>query len=482
MPPEAPAAAAPPPPAPTIPPAPAASPRPDAPVDGQRLGLDKKPLHEGVPSLLSKLFDDVSVDGKAKDKGKGKDKADAPAAPAKPADGALDPAKPDGDKPIAVRRKKVERPALPIDDAPAPAPAPRAQAAPAPAAAEGDETTFRAGLEENEREMLEDAEWLEKRDPAQYRGLGERTKKFLRDHAAMVEAPDFQDHGGEEGDEYKQFLAANQPKLTRAQQREIQEGRIADRVRGEYDGKFKDQQFEIFASTEEPRIRQDGDKLYLKLASTAMPKEIADGFNAAVKARGQEAAIKEYKLELDVARPIMQAAVEDIKELRRIGRVDSKTGRQLQAEAMAPHEPKFQQHERLRNLFKHECESFLQNGGAALQQNGRWFVTRDEMATIRQKRPDLAGKYWTFTVDQIVERALARIPQVIKDTVALKRKDFEGYGFWRDAAPAAAAPAAPAKPSSSGLPRPGPIPGAGARNDLPTDGARLAAILRGQAS
>ncbi len=303
MPPDAPivapppSAAAQPPPPPVAPPAPAG---------------DEKTPHKDVPELMRLLMADVTEE----DAGKPKEKTDD--APKPTAADAPPPAAAEPDKPIKVRKPKVERPALPIDVAPAA----RQSAPPAPAAAPDDAKKFEAELEEGERETLDDARFLEKRFPDKYKGFAAKTEKFLRDHRAMVKQADFDD----QSPEYQTWLTQNQPKLTRSEIRTIEEARIGDSVREESNKRIADVEHRSYVRDEEPKIEALGHQVYAELANTQLPDDVSKVLKDAIAAaggdpqKGYAKAIETHKLELETAQSILTAAAEDLKEFERITR------------------------------------------------------------------------------------------------------------------------------------------------------------------
>jgi hypothetical protein len=438
--------------------APASDPKPSTPA----YAPDK------IPGLMRRLLDSVPDPETAEPEKKPevtppeKPKAEAPAEPAKPVVTA------EPEKPIALRKPKLKRPEIPAE-------APKPAAAPEPVAAPKPDPKWEEGLEENEREMLSDARELEEVMPEKYKGFAARTEKFLRDNAARKAAEDFD----EQDPKYQTWLKQAMPALSRKEQREFQEVRVANRVKETTDAKLTELKHQLFVRDQEPKIEQEGRAIFNELAKTSLPEDVAK----AVKDEGYEKATATYKLELETAQEILAAATEDIKEFFRVSRVDPETKRALVREATDPSDPKFAQHERLRKIMDDVCSEFRTNAPQEQQLvNGKWFVTRDEWKRIPEAE---RSKYWTFNNRQIVDQAKRSLKGVIEATIAEKRKRIEGYGWTRAPKPVAAPAAATSKPepTTPAAPRGTPIPTAPAgetRPEVDPRAARIAAALTQQ--
>lgn len=405
------------------------------------------------------LFEDIAAeepgDEEAKKKAEDEKKKSAAPAPAAP------PAAPDPEKPLRVRKAKVERPALPLDEKrPAPSPA----ALPPPAApAAPDTKAFEESLEENEREMLSDAKDLEKRFPEKYKGFAARTEKFIRDHIAWTERAEFDD----QDPEYRQFLTG-QPTLTRGEIRQLEEARISDNLRKEYDGKFTSLQHQTFVREHEPKISQLGQQVYSEIARTALPedvlKELTDQIAKHGAEKGYTEAVKSFKMEIETSEEILAAAADDIKEFHRLNTKDPVTGKLMVEFATEQANPKFQQHQRIASIINDVCESFKNNAGEDAVRAGKWFVTREEWHKIR---PDQRSKFWTFTNAEIITQAKKNIKGVIAQAIATKTQYLKDRGWSRSSQ---AAPPAPPPPTPTGRPAPGPAPVPGANGPGATGG------------
>jgi hypothetical protein len=429
-------------------------------------------IKDSIPELMKQLMRDVTDDEAA---GEVKKKEPAP-----PADSN---AKPEGEKsadkkpaapveePIKLRRQKKERPALPVvDDTPPPPAAPAARPAAEVAAESGKK--WEEGLEENEREMLEDARILEKVNPAK-KGLAAKTEKFIRDHIAFTQRADFD----ENDPEYKQFLEANAPKLTRTEIRAIEENRIAENLRRENDSKFADLHYRSFVKEKEPEIDRIGQQVHSELVNNQLPDDLAKILRENIAKhggpKGYEEAKKTHLLEIETAEAILAAAADDIKEFHRLNTVDPQTGRTMVEFASSPSSPKYEQHKRLGDMVANICEAFKNSAGEEAIRDGKWFVTRNEWLRLK---PEARGRFWTFSNKEIIDRAKAGIKGAITGAIEQKWAYLKARGLTRQQAQAAAA-AQPPKPTPRTPPAPAPVPAGGDEGQPVSEGAKLAAAF-----
>lgn len=359
-------------------------------------------------------------------------KAPAAAEPAAPAE-----------PPIRLRRPKVERPALPIPRAAAPA----IPAAPPPAAPDNQ---WEQKLKANEREMLDDARELEKVMPERYPGFAAKTEKFLRDNAAREATPNFE----ADSPEHCAWLDANQPKLTTREIREFTERRVAaslePKLRSEYEAKHQTIQHQLFVRDEEPKIEAVGRQTFNDLVRSCVPEDVLTEIGSVGVAKANE----RFGLEIETATNVLTAATEDIKEFMRLSRRDPQTRRLLAEEVTDPSNPKFSQHERLRQIVDDVCDAFRKTPeGSAPNAQGKWFVTKKEWMDIPAAR---RGDFYTFTNQQIIDRAKANLKGVVEAAIGQQRQRLEARGWGRKtSAPPVTVPAVPTPPAA---PRGGPIP------------------------
>lgn len=440
----------------TTPTAAPAAPAPDTPAPEER--------HPGVSKLLDMLISDPESEKEPKPEIPPLPSAPVPK-PAAPA-----PAPAADDKPIRGRQRPAPpaptRPPLPIEATPAARPP---AATPVPPASEVE-------LEANERQAIEDAEYAERHLGAEYSGLGAKMKKFVRDNIAYSSGPDFDP----ESPEYREWLAANQPHVTPAQQRAIMEAQITERATATARSQVGKVEHELYVRDTEPVIRQEGAKVYGELAELALPKEVRDILSDPAYAKDQNAgwaeAKKYHQLEINTLHGVISAFKDDVEELDRISRKNPRNSQPMVQEANYAADPKFTQHQRLRNLVAQMCEDF-KTSGESQQKNGRWFVTREELSKIP---PAQRGQFWTLSNNDVVARAKTKIPATVNQAIKSQLAEQAARGFIRPARPAPTPPAAPPRPGPSAppAPRPSAIPTSEPGSTV-TAGGKLAAALNG---
>lgn len=445
-------------PAPASPPTPPAAPA-TPPVPPQ----DNKE----IANKLMKLLVDTKDQPTEQPEKKPEPAAPAAATPATPAKPAAD------EKPIKVREKKKAPPE-------APPPVPRAEVhAPVqvvppatPKVPEQSDEEFEKDLVDEEREQLELARYAEKKFPDKYKGLSDRTKKFLKEHAAKVSAADFD----ESDPDYQKWVKANQPRLSGVDIRKIDEARITENLEKKYESKNTELRHEMFVRDEEPKVKQEGNRIHQKLANIALPDDVRQAFEAKTKELGDpkkaiDAVQKEYALEFEIADNIVNVATADIEEFLRLSKINQQTQRPLKAFDAAN-----EQHNRILTMVTEICREFKSAGGDALKRDGKWFATREEWQQIPA---DQRKNWWTFTNEELIDMAMKRVPRAIDIACKQERDRFEKkWGFTRQRAAAPAPVAPPPTPihSAPAAPRPAPLPGAGSP-PAPSVGAQLAAKL-----
>lgn len=436
-------------------------------------GADSHPQPDVIPENVSKLLRNLNLDGETPEKtNEPAAKPADPKAPTDPKAGApkdpkaeppKDPNAPATDPGIRLRKPKVARPELPL----AP-PVPAATAQPKDESYKAD-PQWESGLDEEQREMLADAKFMEQRFPDKYKGWAARTAKFLKEHADVTNKETFDANSPE----YKLWLDKNQPRLSREQIREIEEVRVADRVNKEWAGKHADLQHKIFVREEEPKIQASGQGIFAEMANTALPDDIAQ----AIKKDGFAKANELYALEIGTAQNVLTAATEDITELIRLSTKDPETGRPLQGPVNDPADPKFAQHERLSGMIGYFDEQFKTTAPAEQQvRGGKWFVTRDEWAQIA---PNQRHRFWTFALKDYVPLAKSHAKIAVAEAIGQRRKQMKELGWQPPAAkapPAAPPPKAP-PPQPTNTPRlPAAVPTPGTPDPLPEIDARAARL------
>ena len=401
-----------------------------------------------VRSLMTNLFDSVDEDGNEKpkvlEKPKEPEKKPEVKVEVKPGEKPVDAKE---DQPIRVRREKVKRPDLP---APVGEEEQKPQTVETPTKPD---PKWESELSEDDREMLADARYMEERFPDRYKGWAAKTERFIRDYAAKT---------GEEGFDpespvYKAWLAKAQPKLSRAEIREIQETRVADRIEKEQAKKYSDLNYKLFVREEEPKIEAERQRLQNELINLAAPDEVVEGF----KKMGVEKAAAAFKMELRVIEEVASTAASDIAELDRLSRKDPESGRPLVTPAVNESDPKWVQHMRLSTMVKSLCEGFKANAPQNQQvRDGKWFATRDE---YKRMTPAQRQNWWTFTNKELVNLAKPGIKAVVAQRIKAQIAELEGHGFKR-VLPTSETPAAPVKTQTASTPRPSAAPATGDPN------------------
>lgn len=416
-------------------------------------------------------------------------KADAPA-----------PTPPPEEKPPELPRKKT-------DATPPPAPAaPPVVAAPVKA----DDESFEKDLVEEERVMLDDARAAEKYLADKYKGFGPKMLTFLRENAKKAELVD---KGELDQGVYEKWHADNVPKIGVLDQRKVTEERVRESVRKDYEPKIDEERHARWADAEAPKIKARGNEVYNKLSNSALPDEVMAAIAERTKGitdrteyvKKVQEVQKEYALEFEVAEAVINQATNDIEEFHALTTTNPATGKSLRAlhadaevwdPAQARWVPNIQstnpvarQHAGILAMVSALCTDFKATGGAALKNaQGQWFATREEynqMKSMVEKgelAPQEFKKWWTFTNEQIVDRALGRVKDVVKQGVKSRLEYLEGRGFKRSIAAAPAAPTPPTPPQPPGAPaapRPS-LPPPSGTPPAPSMGASLAGKLTSQ--
>jgi hypothetical protein len=413
----------------------------------------------------------------------------APAAPAAPSA-----PQPDG----GIKRRKDPKTPEPPDKAPpvpkkedlnkpAPGTAPAPAAPAAPKTPEPTDADFEKELVEEERVLLDDARAAEKYLPEKYKGHSAKMTTFLKESVkrlAAVEKGELDGKPWEQAD-YQKWYEQNVPKVSLLDQRQVQRLSVKDDLKKDFEPQIENERHARWIDTEQPKIRAKGDDIYRKLSNGALPDEVMTAITERTKgltvgtpeyrAKIDEVQ-KDYALEFEIAQNVINVATGDIEEFHRLTTVNPATQKPLTAfDAANP------VHERLVNMVTEICNEFKTTGGADLKKEGKWFVTREEWQGMA---PEQRGPFWTFTNDQIIERALGKVKGAVSTLVSQERKKLEEkYGFKRTfaAAPAAPAPApAPAPAGAPPAPRPAPAGGGGGSAPQPSVASMLAGKLTSQ--
>lgn len=431
--------------------------------------------HEGLPALMHNLLSDVPDDQKPVVK----EKTDAEKETEKKETDRLaaieaEKNKKTTDRPVTARREKVKRPELPIT------PERREEAPPEPrATTRQTKPEDEADLEPEEKQMIADALEAEKLLGEKHTGLGDKARRFVRANIDFIKKAG--DSFDDQSPEYLKFLEQNQPRLSPADVREINEIRVSNRAREQILPEVEKMKDQRYADLEEPKVEQIANNTYNQQAMLVTPKEILDAIEEETKLaggdrnKGYQAAAKYYKAELDVIHEVLTGVKADVREFERITRINPETGRPLVKVATDPKDPRFALHNRLAELVRAECSTFQSSAPQAEQvRNGKWFVTKDEWFKID---PSKRGAFWTFSNKEIMERALKRVPAYVQTRIKAEQDRLTALGYNR--APRAKKEAAPPPPQRGAPPAPHPsaVPGDGAHGAAKTDGGKLAAAF-----
>lgn len=354
--------------------------------------------------------------------------------------------KPADHKPVSVRKKKIKLPEIPKESAPpATATATQTEDASKPPSELWEDT-----LSEEDKLILDDAKFAESKIPA-HKGLSSRVEKWMKDRAAFLEKnPDV-----DENDPAYQALLRQRPSLSALDQRKLNEIRFTDRAKSEVDNATKEMEYKLFIRDEEPKIRQQADKIFTEIANTALPDDLVQ----ARKDLGHTEFVKAYKAELEIANTVASTVVSDIAELRRITTIHPKTGRPLSPIATNDTDPKKVQHDRIKEMVNGVSKAFLDhgiaNGNAGLIRDGKRYVTLSEWGKLSDYQRQSA---WTLGIDEIVKIAIGGVKGAIQSKIKAEHDRLTSRG-WQRVLPAKPAVKAEAKPTQTPPTlKPAPIP------------------------
>jgi hypothetical protein len=360
------------------------------------------------------------------------------------------------EKPIKAKKKPApERPALPVATQPA-APAPtQAPAAPTPPPA-APVQKIEDVLNEDELQMLEDSRDLEKLTGAKHAGLSARTEKYLRENQKRLSELKADGIDPETDGDYQAWARANRPSVTARDYEQLRIHRVKEAVSKEPNTELENVKHQLFERDERPKIKQEVDQIYSRLARESMPDEVKTEFDRLSKDHGApkawEMVQSSHRLEVEITENVMNAAVADVELFKGLTRT-SPSGRPL---------VKFDEgnpsHMRIHQMIGDTCQAFKELGGQSQVRDGKWFVTRDEWNSLPV---DQRQNYWTFSNDELISVAMRGIKPVINKAIEAERKRMEARGFKRiisqQVAPSQPTPPPTPTPSAA-APRPSPIP------------------------
>ena len=441
---------------PTIPPAAPPAPAPAASPTGLK-EVDKTQVHD----LFQRLIDTSNEENPTPPA-----KKEPVADPAKqdPKD-ATPPAPAPGDPSIKVHKKPAlaKRPELPKAAAEPPAaaaPKPGAAAPAAPVAPADD-----SDLLENEREMITQAKLVEETVGGTHKGLEQKTRQFICDHAKYLEQhPEVDDENDADAQKaYTAWVQQHRPNVTPADIARAQEERVVSRATEASTKEIEDLRHENFVIQETPKIEREAADYRASMFASALPDEIMavinDKAHAGDMKKGAAAAQELFGEEIATAKRIIDVASADIAEFLKIGASNPKSGRGLVSAPTAAEPERLAQHQRLNTMVTQICDGFKNSATEKeLVKEGRWFVTREEWHAIP---PAERGRFWTFNNKEIIQRAIGGLKNTIKTAIDYNADQMKKRGYVRAPRPAAA----------PGNPPPPPVPGAPAPRSAPVPGA-----------
>lgn len=391
-------------------------------------GDEPKPEPERSRTLHEALADTTPIPAK-KEEPKAEEKKPEATKPAEPA--------PVAEKPI----RKRQRAAAPAEPPPPPPVVPAVeQAAPAAKAPPPADEEWEKSLLDEERDQLEAARFAERRFPEKYKGLGAKVEKFLKEHAAKVNAPDFQ----ADDPSYQSWLQKNRPTLSQAEIRTIERERLRDELRPEIDERTNQVRDELFRTTHEPQIKRRADDFFAAAVREALPADVLKGLTD--PARGVKWARENYPLEVEIAENIAKTAADDIEVFARLTTANPATGRPFE-----PYDKDNEAHRRVIALVKEVCEEYKTATANRPERirDGKAYATRLEFARLP---PEQRAKYWTLSDNEIVAIARAKVKHAATRAIEQERTRIARY----TKRPASEAPAAQ-QDAPPPAPRPSPL-------------------------
>jgi hypothetical protein len=413
-------------------------------------------IAENLASLLTGTAPPVKPEAKPADEQK--------PAPAKP--------KPD-EKPIKVKKAAVVKvedvaPTVPKRDAPPPPEAPKPDS----------DEDFEKSLLEEERAQLDDAKAAEKYIPDKYKGHSSKLRSFLKENAAKSVAVE---KGELDSADYKDWYEANRPKIGPLDFRAIERSRIKEEMTREFQPKIEEEKHERWVEAEAPKIRSRGDEIHTKLTNSALPEEVMTAISERTKGVTDRAEYvkrvnevqENFKMEFEVADTVIKQATADLEEFFRLVTINQKTGKPVKPRNADPGSEEGKWHAQIANMAHAVGDEFKASGSPDLRRDGKWFATWREWNGMT---PEQQAAWWTFSNDEVAERAMGKVKGIIAAEVKRRNDYLESRG-WRRNSASAAAPATPPPAGAPPAPRSSPPP---ANSTAPVSvGSRLAAQLVG---
>jgi len=330
--------------------------------------------------------------------------------------------KPDEKKPDAPAEKKEDAPA-PVErpirkrvrqepPVPVAAPAPIVVAAPAPAV---DDRAWEKDLLEEERDQLEAARFAEQKFPEKYKGLGDKVSKFLKEHAAKLAAPDFD----QQDPRYTDWLNKNRPTLSQHEVRMIERARAKEETLAEVQESQKDLYDESFRQFTKPVVQAKGTAFFKEALLESLPDEVRAALND--PAKGVEYVKEQFPLEVDIAENITRAASDDAQTFLELTTVNPKTSRPLTA-----YDKNNPAHRRAIEMVRDISTDYrteIANKPERFR-NGKAYVTRLEYANLEPAR---RAEFWTLPDAEVLTLYRRRVKGIVGNAIKGERDRLQRY-------------------------------------------------------
>lgn len=361
----------------------------------------------------------------------------APAAPP-PAPELAAAAPPPPDETPAPR--KAKKSVIMVDDIPQPTPPPAAEPTPAtPPAADPDES-YVAGLTDEQRDELHEAEVAGRLFPEKY---GDRRKKLLSWYrqvdstAQQLRSADPERSLDENDDEFKRFLDTK-PRMDAAASKRVQRSIGAEEAVKEVKSTYEPKLEELKRKQDEIEFKPQAEKIVSQIGSGVMNlivNDEASPLTEAAKAMQQkgDSAADDYPLEVEIVQREMKILSTAANEMAHFSRGIRKY------DANNPY------HAGLVNFINVQGDAFKANGGNLRIRDGKSFITRAEMAQLRRAKSPEADRYWTFSDRDVFVIMANQAKKNMEDALKQEQELAGKRGFVR-------------KAKANSAPTPNPIP------------------------
>lgn len=289
-----------------------------------------------------------------------------------------------------------------------------------------------SGLDEDEVEEVERAQFAERAHPEKYVGHAQRVLGFIRKHKDFIgqmEAAGEDDI--ESTSKYKSFVKQNRPAISNAERRRLDQERIAEEVA---------QRTKAEVSREVSELRK---QLIETRAAPIVQQAVNDFRQTVVSILPKE----EDPLVQQTSERYAQHAVTAANEFLYL------------SNRLKPYDGNNPIHKNLGDFLEQQASVFIQSKDANLKRGNQTFVSR---ATYNTMASAERSKHFTFTDEDVLGILAVNAKQAAEHEVATERKRLEAAGYIRQDKKVApvVAPRAQVEPP--------PSPRAGASPSLPT--------------